>query len=59
MKTKNKTQAKAKNKQRGAALVETALVFTAALSMIVFIINMGQILLYAAVYSRACASGRT
>ena len=45
MKTKNKTQAKAKNKQRGAALVETALVFTAALSMIVFIINMGQILL--------------
>ena len=34
-----------KKRQRGAALVETALVFTAAVSMIVFIVDMGRILL--------------
>ena len=34
-----------KKRQRGAALVETALVFTAVLSMIVFIVDMGRILL--------------
>jgi Flp pilus assembly protein TadG len=34
-----------KKRQRGAALVETALVFTAALAMIVFIVDMGRILL--------------
>ena len=34
-----------KKSQRGAALVETALVFTAALAMIVFIVDMGRILL--------------
>lgn len=39
-----KTQARRK-RQRGAALVETALVFTAAVSMIVFIVDMGRILL--------------
>ena len=39
-----KTQARKKG-QRGAALVETALVFTAALAMIVFIVDMGRILL--------------
>ncbi|HXA63721.1 MAG TPA: TadE family protein [Bryobacteraceae bacterium] len=39
-----KTQGR-KKRQRGAALVETALVFTAALSMIVFIVDMGRILL--------------
>src|ERR1700676_2593617 len=40
------TKIQAKNKgQRGAALVETALVFTAALSMILFIVDMGRILL--------------
>lgn len=40
----DKTQGR-KKRQRGAALVETALVFTAALSMIVFIVDMGRILL--------------
>jgi Flp pilus assembly protein TadG len=39
-----KRQARRK-RQRGAALVETALVFTAAVSMIVFIVDMGRILL--------------
>jgi len=39
-----KTQARRK-RQRGAALLETALVFSVTLSMIVFIVNMGQILL--------------
>lgn len=39
-----KTQARRK-RQRGAALVETALVFTTALSMILFIVDMGRILL--------------
>jgi hypothetical protein len=39
-----KAQAR-KRSQRGAALVETALVFTAALGMIVFIVDMGRILL--------------
>ena len=39
-----KKQARKKG-QRGAALVETALVFTAALSMILFIVDMGRILL--------------
>lgn len=39
-----KTQARKKG-QRGAALVETALVFTAALGMILFIVDMGRILL--------------
>ena len=34
-----------KKSQRGAALVETALVFTAALAMIVIIVDMGRILL--------------
>jgi len=34
-----------KKRQRGAALVETALVFTSALAMIVFIVDMGRILL--------------
>ena len=41
---KTTTQARKKS-QRGAALVETALVFTAALSMILFIVDMGRILL--------------
>jgi Flp pilus assembly protein TadG len=40
----SKTQARRK-RQRGAALVETALVFTTALSMILFIVDMGRILL--------------
>jgi Flp pilus assembly protein TadG len=40
----SKTQARRK-RQRGAALVETALVFTATVSMIVFIVDMGRILL--------------
>jgi Flp pilus assembly protein TadG len=39
-----KTQARRK-RQGGAALLETALVFSVGFSMIVFIINMGQILL--------------
>ena len=39
-----KTQAR-KKRQRGAALVETALVFSVALSMILFIVDMGRILL--------------
>ncbi|HTA72285.1 MAG TPA: TadE family protein [Bryobacteraceae bacterium] len=39
-----KTQARKKG-QRGAALVETALVFTATVSMILFIVDMGRILL--------------
>lgn len=39
-----KTQAR-KKRQRGAALVETALVFTVALSMMLFIVDMGRILL--------------
>lgn len=34
-----------KQGQRGAALVETALVFTATVSMILFIVDMGRILL--------------
>ena len=34
-----------KKRQRGAALIETALVFTVALSMIVFIVDMGRVLL--------------
>ena len=41
---KTTTQGRKKS-QRGAALVETALVFTAALSMILFIVDMGRILL--------------
>src|SRR5207302_10763976 len=41
---KTPTQARKKS-QRGAALLETALVFTAALSMILFIVDMGRILL--------------
>jgi Flp pilus assembly protein TadG len=41
---KTTTQARKKS-QRGAALVETALVFTAALAMILFIVDMGRILL--------------
>lgn len=39
-----KSQARKKG-QRGAALVETALVFTAAVGMILFIVDMGRILL--------------
>jgi len=39
-----KTQVR-KKRQRGAALLETALVFSVALSMILFIVNMGLILL--------------
>src|SRR5260370_33871859 len=42
---KNQNTKTRKRRQRGAALVETALVFTAALSMIVFIVDMGRILL--------------
>jgi Flp pilus assembly protein TadG len=42
---KNQNKKTTKTRQRGAALVETALVFTAALSMIVFIVDMGRILL--------------
>jgi Flp pilus assembly protein TadG len=42
---KNQNTKTTKTRQRGAALVETALVFTAALSMIVFIVDMGRILL--------------
>ena len=38
-------QARAK-RQRGAALVETALIFTTAISMILFIVDMGRILLW-------------
>lgn len=34
-----------KKRQRGAALIETALVFTVALAMIVFIVDMGRVLL--------------
>jgi len=34
-----------KKRQRGAALVETALVFLTALAMILFIVDMGRILL--------------
>jgi hypothetical protein len=45
-KQNQKTKAQARKKsQRGAALVETALVFTSALGMIVFIVDMGRILL--------------
>lgn len=39
-----KAQAR-KKRQRGAALVETALVFTVALGMVLFIVDMGRILL--------------
>ena len=41
---KTTTQVRKKS-ERGAALVETALVFTAALAMILFIVDMGRILL--------------
>ena len=43
-KPNNRRQARKKN-QRGAALLETALVFTVALGMILFIVDMGRILL--------------
>ena len=33
-------------RQRGSALVETALIFTTAISMILFIVDMGRILLW-------------
>src|SRR5260370_39251262 len=33
-------------RQRGAAFVETALIFTTAISMILFIVDMGRILLW-------------
>lgn len=44
-KNQNKQTRARKKRQRGAALLETALVFTVALSMIVFIVDMGRILL--------------
>ncbi len=53
-----KTQGR-KKRQRGAALVETALVFTAALSMIVFIVDMGRILLTQQYISERAQVGRS
>ena len=41
----NKTKRARRKNQRGAAMIETALVLTVALSMIVFIVDMGRILL--------------
>src|SRR5690348_8964058 len=43
--TEKQTQLNAKKRQRGAALVETALVFTVTLGMILFIVDMGRVLL--------------
>jgi len=45
VKTQNKTTPARKKGQRGAAMIETALVLTVALSMILFIVDMGRILL--------------
>ena len=45
VKKQNKTSQARKKSQRGAAMIETALVLTVALSMIVFIVDMGRILL--------------
>jgi Flp pilus assembly protein TadG len=44
-KNQNKKTQSRKKRQRGAALLETALVFTVAISMILFIVDMGRILL--------------
>ena len=44
-KTEKQNRLNAKRRQRGAALVETALVFTVTLSMILFIVDMGRVLL--------------
>ena len=45
VKIQNKTTQARKKSQRGAAMIETALVLTVALSMILFIVDMGRILL--------------
>ncbi len=45
LKTEKQIQSNKKKRERGAALVETALVFTATLSMILFVVDMGRVLL--------------